>query len=139
MYKTSKQVRSEELGVKSKEYKQNLKTKITRAEQRVFGWLKTYKEKNRIKGEYCPKYQFQKAMYKGDAFIIVDFYFQRSKTCLEIDGGYHSTPEQKGKDAWKDRYIVSRGMNVLRLTNEQVMDWSYDDFFYYLKRNDVII
>ena len=137
MYRTEREQRSIDLMEKSKIYKKNLKKNKTKAETKVWGWLRTYKGRNRVKGEYCPKYVFQKPWWAGDAFIIVDFYFARSKTCLEIDGPYHNTPKQRSKDAWKDKYIESRGMKILRLTNDEVFEMNYDKFFDYLCANDV--
>ena len=63
---------------------------------------------------------FQKGFIKGDAFVIVDFYIKRGKVCLEVDGEYHETPEQKSYDAWKDAYLRSRGFRVIRVKNEEV-------------------
>jgi len=65
------------------------------------------------------KYVFQKAFIKGGAYVIVDFYLPKpNKLCIEVDGKYHE--RQKGKDAWKDSYLKSRGLSVWRITNEEV-------------------
>ncbi len=67
------------------------------------------------------EYVFEKGVLRRKSFYLVDFYFPRPrKLCLEIDGGYHNTPEQKAKDRIRDRFITrSRKMRVTRLTNEQ--------------------
>lgn len=66
-------------------------------------------------------YLFQKGFIAKDYFCIVDFYLPRPhKLCIEIDGGYHNTPEQILKDERRTRYLqCSRRFKVLRLTNEQ--------------------
>jgi very-short-patch-repair endonuclease len=69
---------------------------------------------------------FQKGFIK-DYFCIVDFYIPSLKLVVEVDGGYHSTPEQIEKDKKKDQYLTKvRNFRVLRLTNEQVDNLSVD-------------
>lgn len=52
---------------------------------------------------------------------IVDFYVASRKLAIEVDGGYHATAVQREKDKRRDRFLVRRGLRVVRLTNEQVM------------------
>ena len=66
------------------------------------------------------EYIFQKGFIKGDAFVIVDFYIKKSKTCLEVDGEYHQTAKQMDYDRWKDAYLNSRGFKVIRIKNRDV-------------------
>ena len=67
------------------------------------------------------RYFFQKGFIKGDFYCIVDFYIPKPhKICIEIDGGYHNTPEQKRKDWAKDKYLTSRKTRVVRIKNEDV-------------------
>ena len=52
---------------------------------------------------------------------ILDFYFPKTNTALEIDGAqYHTTPEQKKKDNLRTRRLRKEGIIVRRLTNRQV-------------------
>jgi len=46
---------------------------------------------------------------------IVDFYHPKSKTVIEIDGGYHDTPDQRRKDAYRDSVMLRRGLRILRI------------------------
>jgi very-short-patch-repair endonuclease len=43
-----------------------------------------------------------------------------TKVLIEIDGGYHSSRNQKTKDAKRTKILESYGFIVLRFTNEQV-------------------
>lgn len=69
------------------------------------------------------KFISQKCFYAGDYFCIVDFYIPKPfKICIEVDGGYHDTGEQKERDDRKELYLMrDRGFRVLRLTNELAM------------------
>lgn len=54
---------------------------------------------------------------------IFDFYVPAYKLVIEVDGGYHNEPKQKMRDKRRDRFLVSRGLTVLRFTNEQVIEF----------------
>ena len=49
-------------------------------------------------------------------FLVLDI------IVIEIDGGYHSTEEQKKKDEERDEWLRSYGFIVYRITNEEVFD-----------------
>jgi len=66
-------------------------------------------------------YQFQKGFISGKFYCFVDFYLPSpKKICIEIDGGYHNTPEQQKKDFAKDQYLKGRKFKVIRIKNEDV-------------------
>jgi very-short-patch-repair endonuclease len=46
---------------------------------------------------------------------FVDFAISSLKLAIEVDGGYHSTPEQQAKDAVKDANISAAGWIILRV------------------------
>ncbi len=52
---------------------------------------------------------------------IVDFVCLKSLLVIEVDGGYHNTPEQQEQDQIRTRNLESRGYKVVRFTNEEVM------------------
>jgi very-short-patch-repair endonuclease len=52
----------------------------------------------------------------------VDFYCARAKLAIELDGDTHFTPQAKGYDARRQRYIESLGIRVLRFTNVELYD-----------------
>jgi very-short-patch-repair endonuclease len=52
--------------------------------------------------------------------FIVDFYAPREWLIVEVDGEYHQyTGEQ---DAIRQEYLESRGLKVLRVSNQEVME-----------------
>ncbi len=69
------------------------------------------------------KHSFQKGFYSVQTHYIVDFYFKKlGKLCLEIDGEYHNSPEQKAYDEKRTHFLTRvRGFYVRRLTNEQAL------------------
>lgn len=54
-----------------------------------------------------------------------DFVDAKNKIIFEIDGGYHSTPEQKEYDAKTEKYYKKAGYKVYRLKNEEVAKKAY--------------
>ncbi len=71
------------------------------------------------------RYRFQKSFwkltgkYKG-YHCIVDFYIPSLHLAIEIDGGYHTLPEQKRKDNFKDKWLKKyRKVMMLRIENSE--------------------
>ncbi len=52
--------------------------------------------------------------------FILDFYCNEKNLVLEIDGDYHLSSEQKEYDANRTGFLEQHGLNVLRITNEEV-------------------
>ena len=63
--------------------------------------------------------KFRRQHIIGD--YIVDFVCLDKQLVIEIDGGYHSTPEQKELDKQRTDFLQSKGFSVLRFTNEEVI------------------
>ena len=59
------------------------------------------------------RHQCQMGMY------IVDFMIPSKLVVLEVDGGYHQKPEQIKKDARRDKYMITMGLTVIRVPNEE--------------------
>ena len=53
---------------------------------------------------------------------IVDFVCLEEKLVVEADGYIHKTPDQMEHDLKRTRELESYGLNVIRLTNEEVLD-----------------
>ena len=70
----------------------------------------------------CDKFRRQHPI--GD--FVVDFICLKKNLVIEIDGGYHLTPEQKEADHLRTIMIQDMGFTELRFTNEQVL-FSPDD------------
>jgi very-short-patch-repair endonuclease len=51
--------------------------------------------------------------------FIVDFYCRAASLVVEVDGPVHN--EQADQDAERDRTLAARGMHVLHVRNEEVM------------------
>ena len=54
------------------------------------------------------------------ANYILDFYCHRLQLVIEIDGSIHEDPVVHDNDIIREAFLLSRGLNVLRFTNEQV-------------------
>ena len=90
---------------------------------------------NRLLKETGYSFIFQKGFIAFDYFCIVDFYIKGVKLCIEVDGKYHSTPEQRAKDQYRDKYLQEvRGLQVWRLTNEEVDSMGKEELLYKLNR-----
>lgn len=51
---------------------------------------------------------------------IADFWCPAVKLVVEVDGGYHATPERKAIDEKRDASMACYGIRVVRITNEHV-------------------
>ena len=51
---------------------------------------------------------------------IADFACVTNKLIIEIDGLYHSLPEQKISDEERTEWLESKGWKVIRFTNEEI-------------------
>ena len=63
--------------------------------------------------------KFRRQHIIGD--YIVDFVCIDCQLVVEIDGGYHNTPEQKELDRQRTNFLQSKGFSVLCFTNEEVI------------------
>lgn len=55
-------------------------------------------------------------------YRIADFYLPDHRLIVEIDGGYHATPEQRAADQKTDTlFLKERGIRKLRLSNELLL------------------
>ena len=53
---------------------------------------------------------------------IVDFVCLECKLVVEIDGGYHATLQQQENDMLRTQWLNNYGFNVIRFTNEEVIN-----------------
>ncbi|MCU0389466.1 MAG: DUF559 domain-containing protein, partial [Chitinophagaceae bacterium] len=56
------------------------------------------------------------------AGFIADFACLEVWLLVEIDGGYHTTPEQKEYDNARNEYLKELGFTTIRFTNEEVIN-----------------
>ncbi|MEI6127029.1 MAG: type I restriction endonuclease, partial [Pseudomonadota bacterium] len=53
---------------------------------------------------------------------IADFYCHELKLVVELDGPVHDRPDVGNKDQKRDEYLKSSGFDVLRVTNDEVLE-----------------
>ena len=74
---------------------------------------------------------FKKRVTRQHPFVIdgkvyyADICLKSLNVIIEVDGGYHTTPEQTSKDVARDAAFASIGYTTIRCTNEQVADSGY--------------
>jgi len=56
------------------------------------------------------------------SIFILDFYCHEKKLAIEVDGGIHQSEDQREWDENRSFELNELGINVLRLTNEEVVD-----------------
>jgi len=54
-------------------------------------------------------------------YAIADFVFFEKRLIVEVDGGYHETPEMYWSDEERTRKFEAVGYSVIRFTNEEVL------------------
>lgn len=71
--------------------------------------------------------------------FILDFYFNKAKVCVEIDGPYHETIEQREKDQQRTCALNKHGIRVIRFTNDEVinnLDWVVKRIYWFLAQEN---
>ena len=53
--------------------------------------------------------------------FIADFACLDPKVVVELDGGYHSIPEQQVSDEERTEWLENKGYKVIRFTNDEVL------------------
>ncbi len=94
---------------KLKEPSRELRANMTLAEKCLWERI----NRRQIKG-----YRFCRQKPLGG--FIVDFYCQKGKLVIEVDGGIHLKKETRQNDKNKDKYFKSLNLNVLRFTNQEI-------------------
>ncbi len=51
---------------------------------------------------------------------IADFVSLKNHLIIEVDGEYHSTPEQLLLDAERTRYLQGKGFRIIRFNNQEI-------------------
>lgn len=95
----------------SKEQRRQLRRDMTKAEE-LF-WMKVRRKQVsgvRFKRQY------------GIGPYILDFYVPKKNLAIEIDGGIHEIETVKQKDTNKEAFLNKNGIQVIRFTNETVLN-----------------
>ncbi|MFC2131328.1 endonuclease domain-containing protein [Bacteroidota bacterium] len=95
---------------KLKELARELRNKPTHAEKSL--WYA-------LKGDTMKGYDFHRQKPLGN--FIYDFFCFDLKLLIEVDGATHEEEEVKINDKSKDEYAKSIGLNIIRLTDVEVL------------------
>ena len=87
-----------------------LRSNPTDSEQRLW---------SRLRRKQIPGVQFYRQ--KPIDRYVVDFYAPAVGLVVEVDGGEHFEPEQAERDRQRTRCLRSRGLEVLRFTDHEVL------------------
>jgi very-short-patch-repair endonuclease len=52
---------------------------------------------------------------------IVDFYNASNKIVIEVDGCSHDNEKRQNKDAYRDKYLKSLGLKIIRVSAKDVL------------------
>lgn len=112
------------------EFKEKQKTLFKRKKSLVEKATDSEIQFKNILDENNIRYIFQKGFIQGNNYCIVDFYLPKPhKICIEIDGPYHDREDQKRKDFYRDKYLKERGFRVVRIKNENVLNFDVLSLF----------
>lgn len=66
------------------------------------------------------KFRFQQQVTAVKKIYFMDFYLPDFNVALEVDGGSHNDPKQKGLDNIRDYHLAWIGIKTVRITNDEV-------------------
>jgi very-short-patch-repair endonuclease len=98
------------VSVRQRNRAKELRQSMTRAETLLWRYLKA---------GHLDGLSFRRQAPMGP--YIVDFVCHAARLIIELDGEPHDTPERRRSDRVRDLWLKSRGIRVLRFTNEQVL------------------
>ena len=87
--------------------RQGLRKRSTEAEKILWSHLKGLREHGCV---------FRRQHSIG--WYVADFYCQRLKLVIEVDGGVHENQQEYDKE--RDEFMKSQGLKVLRFKNEEI-------------------
>ena len=91
-----------------KEYSHDLRKEMTLSEKSLWKALR-----DNFQG-----FRFRRQHVIGD--YIADFICLPARLVIEVDGEYHSTPQQRMLDETRTAYLKEKGYRVIRFTNDEV-------------------
>jgi very-short-patch-repair endonuclease len=101
-----------------KKYAKELRNNLTESEKLLWAQLRN----RRLSGyKFLRQHPIiYKADYKGLNYFIADFYCDSKKLVVELDGAIHN--ETEDYDKFRDEEMILKGLNVLRIKNEELSD-----------------
>ena len=94
-----------------KEKRRDLRNNLTEAEKIVW---------NKIRSKQINGKKFRRQVSIGS--YVVDFYCSELKLIVEIDGGIHETADAKEYVNYRDTYMQSLGLTVIRYKNDDIFN-----------------
>ena len=91
-----------------KKYAKSHRQEMTESEEVLWNALR-----DNIQG-----YRFRRQHAIGN--YIADFACLPARLVIEVDGGYHDSPQQQEIDNIRTDYLKGKGFHVVRFTNEEV-------------------
>lgn len=91
-----------------KQHSQTLRKKMTEAENHLW---------KRLRGKQIGL-QFYRQKIIGN--YIVDFFCAKANLVIELDGGQHYSDEGILRDAKRDRYLKTQGLQILHFSDREV-------------------
>lgn len=71
-----------------------------------------------LKNRQVNNFRFRR-QYSIDRYVV-DFYCPELRLAIEIDGGYHSSPDMKEYDPARQSAVEGLGIKFLRFSNKEV-------------------
>lgn len=84
-------------------------------------------------------YKFRRQHPLG--FFILDFYCHAAKLAIEIDGDVHQLEKVENNDEEREQTIRKMGVDVIRFTNEQVLNEAHKvvkEIVIYIDRRSIL-
>ncbi|MBW8882740.1 MAG: DUF559 domain-containing protein [Asticcacaulis sp.] len=69
----------------------------------------------------CARYGFTVRRQHPVGPFILDFYCEKAKLAIEVDGSGHERDRQIAHDMMRDRWLMARGTEVIRFSHGDVM------------------
>ena len=74
---------------------------------------------SRLRGKQILGVQFYRQKLIGN--YIVDFFAPKTKLAVEVDGSQHGEEDHSKKDTYRDAYLATLGIRVLRFNSREVL------------------
>ena len=74
----------------------------------------------KLRSKQCHLFKFRRQHAIGP--FIVDFFCPEQSLVVEIDGDVHAEKAQQIKDRQRERHLRSLGLQVIRYTNDEVLN-----------------
>jgi very-short-patch-repair endonuclease len=77
-------------------------------------------QENHLWYDFLSKYKVRFQRQKAIDNFIADFYCDKAKLIIEIDGSQHYTADGKQKDEFRTEILEGYNLKVIRFTNRQI-------------------